>query len=181
MTTNPRIARFRDAAIRRALLTHEGRTFFEEMRFRPSGRISTGLVYEPSSNPLVGSMIGQPVVFDLHNHRRVLLDELLGDGWSLVGVGLGASDEAWASAREVFAQLAPTYVDVPLDDTVNDLSAATHIAIDLTTELYTEFEAARGSFVLIRPDRVVAAVVTPDQFSRVVEALHVSAVPAGTH
>ncbi|QNE21353.1 monooxygenase [Kribbella qitaiheensis] len=172
MTTNPRIARFRDQVVRRALESEAGRAFFKEMRYRPSTRIVSGAVHDPSSNPLVGTVIGQPLVFDFGSHRCLPFDELLGQGWSVVAVGLGqGGDVEWSQAMDSLRGIDARLLDVPLDDLVYDRPDPIGIAIDLDTRLYSEFEPARGSFVIIRPDRVVAAVAAAGQLQEVISDL----------
>ena len=169
MTRSRRLALFRDAAVRRALTTASGRAFFEEMRYRPRAVLDQGLVVDPGAHPMVGTQIGQPLVFCPQVHRQVLLDRVLGDGWALVGAGVPAA--AWEPAVQERASmppaLRPALVDVPLDETVRDCGDAITTAIDLDTRLSAELAPARGRFVLLRPDRFVAAVVGPEQVHQV--------------
>ena len=158
MTRSRRLARFRDEVVRRALGTPDGRAFFEEMRWRPRARLTAGLVHEPAGHPLVGLQIGQPKVFSFEEHQQVLLDRVLGVGWALIGVAVEPGD--WQAA-DALRGLDPALVHVPFDDTVVDCGPAVRIAIDLDGRLYDEFASARGHFVLLRPDRFVAAVVRP--------------------
>lgn len=172
MTTNKRLARFRDRVIRRALDTSEGRAFFEGMQYRPSPRITAGLIAGADAHPLVGCAIGQPQVFDFSTRRPVRLDDLLGRGWALVGVGIEDAAD-WSSAIDAAADLSPAVVDVPLDDTVRDRPTPIAVAVDLDTRLYAEFASARGRFVLLRPDRVVAAVATAADLPTVLHSISV--------
>lgn len=158
MTTNKRLARFRDDAVRKAMETEQGRLFFEQMLYRPSTRITEGVVFDLDSHPLIGLALGQPLVFDFGAHRIVPFDVLAGTGWSVIGVGLAGAD-VWDAAITAFAPLEPRYIDVPLDDTVSDRPAKVQVAIDVDTRLYSEVSSARGAFIVMRPDRVVAAVV----------------------
>ena len=163
MTTNERLARARDRSVRRALQTPEGRAYFEGMQYRPSTRITTGLVVDPDLHPLVGTAIGQPTVFDLGTHTSRRFDDVIGNGWAVLGVGLGADvdDMSWGAATRAFSFLAPSYVDVPLDDTIHTRKPPIQVALDIDTRLYAELAEARGRFVVLRPDRVVAAVTEP--------------------
>lgn len=163
MTRHVGRAAARDAALRRALATPEGRLWFEEMRYRPRAVFDEGLVYRPSQHPMVGTQIGQPLVFWFEEHQPVLLDRVTGDDWSLVGVGVRRAD--WLAADQVLPNLPKTKVSVPLDDTVEVVDDQVRTAIDLDHRLYEELSSARGCFVLLRPDRFVAAVVTPDQLA----------------
>jgi 3-(3-hydroxy-phenyl)propionate hydroxylase len=158
MTHNRRLAEFRDRKVREALATPGGRAFFEEMRYRPQAIYRDGLISPGKSHPLIGTQVGQPSVFWFEEHREVLLDELLWTGWSVIGVAV--PPEQWGAARDAFAFLAPSFVSVPLDDTVEDAPEDVQTAIDIDTRLYAELESARGQFVLLRPDRYVAAVAT---------------------
>lgn len=163
MTRNVRRAVSRDAALRRALATREGRTYLEEMRYRPRAVFDEGLVLGAGTHPLVGTQIGQPAVFWFEEHQSLLLDRVTGDDWSLVGVGLPRA--AWSATAGALVALPMTSVTVPLDDTVEMVGDHVRTAIDLDTRLYEEFASARGRFVLLRPDRFVAAVVAPDQLA----------------
>lgn len=179
MTTNQRLARFRDRVVREALATPDGRAFFEGMQYRPSPRIMKGLVADPAEHPLTGTAIGQPQVFDFARRRPVRLDDLLGRGWALVGVGV-EDDADWAAAIEETTSLTPAFVDVPLDDTVRDRPHPITVAVDLDTRLYAEFESARGRFVVVRPDRVVAAVATAGGLPAALRSLAVRVPRAAT-
>ena len=176
MTRSPRLALARDAAVRRALATPSGRAFFEEMRYRPVARFADGLVLDPGAHPLTGTQVGQPLVFDVAGHRQVRLDEVLGPDWALVGVGVDAA--VWRVRTPELAALGPRLVAVPLDDTVDELGPDVRVAIDLDTRLYGELGTARGRFVLVRPDRFVAAVAEPDRLDGLAAALRGWLAPA---
>ena len=160
MTTNARLAAFRDTAVRRALATPGGRAYFEEMRYRPAARFDDGLVLDPGTHPLIGTQVGQPLVFDLENREMVLLDRVLGDGWALLGVDVG--DRWWTPARGAAARVVPVAISIPLDESMADARNGVRVVIDLDGALTREVGDARGCFVLVRPDRVVAAVIRPD-------------------
>ena len=159
MTRSARLAASRDAAIRRALATPTGRAYLEGMQYRPAARLRTGVVGAPRAHPLVGTLIGQPTVFSTATHRMELLDRVTGAGWSLLGVGVPA--DGWAFAPSALPVLRPRLVSVPLDDTLEPVADDVVSAVDVDTRLYSELESARGHFVLLRPDRFVAAVVPP--------------------
>ncbi|ARJ04174.1 3-(3-hydroxy-phenyl)propionate/3-hydroxycinnamic acid hydroxylase [Cnuibacter physcomitrellae] len=172
MTTNRRLAEHRDAVVRDAMSTIEGRRFFEEMRYRPAARYRDGLV--DGDHPLVGAQIGQPRVFDFTVRRTVPFDRMVGTGWAIAGVGVDSV--AWAAMDPVVERLQAARISVPLDDTIV-VDDRVHVAIDLDTLLYAEFAPARGSFVVLRPDHFVAAVWTPDERERADEALERWGIP----
>lgn len=161
MTTRPRIAAHRDRVVRAALATDSGRAYFEQMKYRPVARFEQGLVVQPDRDLLVGRMIGQPRVFDVVDHRLALLDDVLGTGWAVLGVHVARSD--WDAARAVTAPLMPRLVSIPLDDTMEPTDDGVFTVIDLDGRLPAEFESARGRFVLLRPDRFIAAIWNPGE------------------
>ncbi|WP_211298310.1 FAD-dependent monooxygenase [Kineococcus rhizosphaerae] len=173
MTTHPRVAAHRDAVVRRALDTEQGRRFFEGMGYRPSTRITQGLVGDPAGHPLTGCTLGRPTVFDFRRHLLVPLDDLSPDRWTLVGSGIGhdPGGRAWRTALAAVEDLRVQAVDVPLDDDVHPRPDEVAIALDVDGRLQDEFGPARGRFVLVRPDRVVALVAEPTDFAAAVNAV----------
>lgn len=169
MTTNERVARFRDERVREALATPAGRAFFEHMEYRPPARLQGSLFGGNDDTDLVGRQIGQPEVFDFRRHCMVPFDEMLGTGWALLAIGLPAPivDEA----RSLFPPLAPVVIAVPLDDLIEPYADGVAVAIDLDGRLYDEVEPARGRLVLVRPDRFIAHVWTPGETPVVTEAI----------
>ena len=192
MTRSRRLARRRDELVRGALATPEGRDYFEHMRYRPRCVHRAGLVLDPGSHPLVGEQIGQPLVFAHPHHRQVLLDEITGDGWSVLGVGVAPADwgpvlaalpdaGALADAAGAGATVRPvgwSLVDVPLDDEVHETDPSVTAAIDLDGRLYDELGAARGMFVVVRPDHFVAAVADPADVADALSTLRGRLSPA---
>lgn len=177
MTRNPRLARRRDELVRAALDTAEGREFFEHMRYRPRCVHRAGLVIDPGSHPLVGEQIGQPLVFGQPRHRQLLLDEVTGDGWSVLGVGVGPDD--WAPVLDA-RPAGWSLVDIPLDDLLPETDPAITAAIDLDGRLYAELGSARGRFVVVRPDHFVAAVVDPEAATDALATISSWITPADT-
>ncbi|OKA03439.1 monooxygenase [Amycolatopsis regifaucium] len=152
MTTEPGLARRRDAAVRRALDSTTGRAYLEQMRYRPAQRFTAGLVLPGDGRP-TGVPIGQPLAFDSTDHRIRRLDEVLGQGWALIGVDI--DDAAWPRTGPIITALAATVVGVGLGEHLPRTSR--RLLLDVDGGLDREFTAYRGSFVLLRPDRVVAA------------------------
>ncbi|MFD9945333.1 bifunctional 3-(3-hydroxy-phenyl)propionate/3-hydroxycinnamic acid hydroxylase [Nonomuraea sp. NPDC059023] len=138
MTTNPRLARRRDAIVRAMMESPQQRAYLEHMRYRPPQRYRSGLV-----EPGAGAMIGQPRVYDVENGRTRLLDEVLGNGWALLGVGI---TEALGTVRP-HAHIAVGEV----------MPAMPRTLVDVDGGLEAEFAAYHGRYVLLRPDRFVAA------------------------
>jgi 3-(3-hydroxy-phenyl)propionate hydroxylase len=168
MTTSPRLAAWRDAAIRDALATPEGREYLEEMRYRPIVRFDDGLVVSPKENPRVGKTVSQPRVFDTKSHQPRMLDDVLGCRWAIVGVDVSVGD--WDSVAELKSRADAITVHVPTVDTLPRLHGKARVLVDLDGSLNQEFAAFAGCFLLLRPDRVVAAAWAPREISRVLDA-----------
>ncbi|WP_020419190.1 bifunctional 3-(3-hydroxy-phenyl)propionate/3-hydroxycinnamic acid hydroxylase [Amycolatopsis sp. ATCC 39116] len=153
MTTSPRLARQRDRLIGAAMRTEHGRAYFEHMRYRPPHVYTEGLLAgEPG---LAGRMIGQPRVFDTAAHRIRLLDEVLGTGWALLGVGVDPGE-----AAALAGPLAPAVAEVAVDDRMPS-TRGHRVLVDVDGGLDAELAGYRGRVVLLRPDRFVAAAWRP--------------------
>lgn len=175
MTTSRRVAEHRDLVTRSALSTAEGSAFFEEMRYRPLAKYTEGLVVRhqgrDDDHELLGTALGQPLVFDASSKRTARLDDILGQGWSIIGVETKRAD--WDQVAELAELLNADLYDVPLSDSLPAASPGAHVLIDLDDALYREFSAFRERFVLLRPDRFIAAVWEPQdtpEISSFVEA-----------
>jgi 3-(3-hydroxy-phenyl)propionate hydroxylase len=182
MTTSTRAAAHRDAAARSALATVDGRAFFEEMRYRPLARYRTGLVVgssEPGAvTDLIGTAPGQPLAFDTGSRLPLRLDNALGDGWSILGIDIEPAD--WGQVQTLSQLTEASRWQVPLSDSLPCPVDAAGVLVDLDGGMYREFEPFRGCFVLLRPDRFIAAAWRPEDSSAVTSAVTAwrTAVPA---
>ncbi|WP_404819002.1 FAD-dependent monooxygenase [Streptomyces phaeolivaceus] len=179
MTTSRTRARLRDLLVRAAMRTPPGRRYLTEMRYRPDTRLRDGAVVhlDDRPRPLTGTALPQPQVLCGPHHRRTRLDDVLGRDWSLLGIDV--PDAAWPAVTRSGLPDA-TRVDVHLGDRApRDRDGRTGIA-DADGRLDTLFAALTGHFVLVRPDRVVAAVFTPDRAGLVGTRLR-HATGAGGH
>jgi 3-(3-hydroxy-phenyl)propionate hydroxylase len=175
MTTSRSLAFTRDAAIGALMLTPWGRRYLKEMRFRPRAVHTTGLVIRIGTRDdrVVGTQLPQPRVLVSPGLKPRLLDEVLGEGLALLGVDLPES--AWdrmAGAAQAPVGRPMRQVGVVLGDRLPRVRAAgrTEIA-DVDGGLEAALGALRGRFVLLRPDRYVAAVFTPARAGSVIERL----------
>ena len=170
MTTDWRRAWLRDLAVGAAMRTRRGRRYLIEMRYRPATRVSSAAVVrlDRGTHALVGTPLPQPRVLHGPQHRVTRLDDVLGPGWSLLGVDV--PEEGWAVAgRAGLPTLTP--VDVALDDRApRDRAGRAGIA-DADGRLQAVCAGLTGQFLLVRPDRLVAAVFAPAQAERVGAAL----------
>jgi 3-(3-hydroxy-phenyl)propionate hydroxylase len=166
-TTSRSRARLRDIAIRMALRSQRGRRYFEQMRYRRPPRLDDGLIVRSGTDDPVGTALRQPRVFDVSAHRARLLDDVTGNGWSLIGVEI--AEDWWQRVHEL-TRLAGTEIDIGLD--ISPVPAHGRYALtDLDGGAIKAFEGLRGRFVLVRPDRVVAAVFAPDNADPVIASV----------
>lgn len=157
MTTSKRLASDRDRIIRRMLETEDGRDYLEHMRYRPANAIAAGLVR--SGGLGAGTAVAQPRVFDAATSKVRMLDELAGRGWTTIGVGVPAA--AWIDAESVCAMTGARRLHVVVDQTLPNAIANARVLVDVDGGLVREFEPYRGIFLLMRPDRLIAASWTP--------------------
>lgn len=174
MTTSPRLAAHRDRALRGVLATPDGRRYLEEMRYRPALHLRSGLVLGVVASGgvsalRVGTMLAQPRVFDVTAHRDVLLDDVLGSGWALLAVDVPVAE--LAEVADVVTVTGANAVVATGGDRFPRPPAGWRGVADLDGRLIAEVEGLRGCFVLVRPDRIVAAVWSPGDTPRVERAL----------
>ncbi|WP_018658441.1 bifunctional 3-(3-hydroxy-phenyl)propionate/3-hydroxycinnamic acid hydroxylase [Actinomadura flavalba] len=168
MTVDPMRGRLRDAAVRTLLLTPWGRRYLAEMRFRPRAVHAAGLVVRTGSGDerLTGAQFPQPRVLVPPSLHPRLLDDVLGTGLALLGVDVGAADwERAAAALPASAHL--THVDVRLGERLPRPHASRQAVADADGRLEAALAGARGRFVLVKPDRYVAAVFAAADAARV--------------
>lgn len=161
MSTNERVARYRDAAIKQVIASEEGRTYFEEMRYRPLAKCNSEL----SLTPDAGTAVGQPLVFDTSSRTTSRMDHIVGNGWALFGVDVTVAD--WEEANELATAFGASSWYIPFGDTQPREAKVDGLLIDLDGSLYREFEAFQGKFVLVRPDHFTAAVFSPEEIQTV--------------
>ncbi|MGV0037107.1 FAD-dependent monooxygenase [Mycobacterium colombiense] len=157
MTTSGRLAERRDSLVRIAQRTLEGREYLEHMRYRPPQHYSEGLVIGDDQDSLVGVPVGQPLVFDSAVHRLARFDDVVGNGWALLGVDV--PDSNWSGLE----QLVATFDAVAAVVTTRDVlpRSGRRVLVDVDGTLQREFCDYTGRFVLLRPDRFVAAAWLP--------------------
>lgn len=173
MTTSPGIAARRDERVREAIATTDGRTFLEHMRYRPTAKLTEGLVTGGDA-PDVGVTIGQPLVFDVRAHDVRRLDDSLGTGWALIGVDVNADD--WSQVDTIAEAVAAHRALVVVEE--HFPRSIEHTLIDVDGQLIREFGAYSGRFVLLRPDHVVAAAWNPDETSSIAESVIAWTIPS---
>ena len=168
MTTDAALAERRDRVISAAMATREGRTFFEEMRYRPVPDLTGGICVtdDVRSHPVgAGRMLGQPRVFDVERHGVALLDSVMGRGWCLLGVAV--PPQAWENLPAIVRDVDPVHVSAGLADRLPPSATGCSRIVDVDGSMERELGALRGRFALVRPDRFVAATWLPGEHERV--------------
>jgi 3-(3-hydroxy-phenyl)propionate hydroxylase len=163
MTRNVRLARVRDWSIRFSSRVPAVHRYIAENRFKPVARYdSTGaILVGDTRQDVVGRMFPQPLVLR-SDGSRVLLDEVLGPGYALVAVA-PPPHGLRSIARPVCELFASRVVELVLDDRAPRSSASgVETVADIDGGLTARLAPYRGSFLLIRPDRFVAAVLPLD-------------------
>ncbi|MER5520723.1 hypothetical protein [Streptomyces sp. NPDC002763] len=179
MPTSTTRARLRDLFMRTALRTAWGSRCFRKTRYRPDAPVRSGAVV-PSlcgrTDPLVGTAVPRPYVLRIATHRIVRLDDVLGPGWTLLGIDAWEND--WATVADVGL---PTdrRVDVAVDDRSPRERPERIGTADIGGRADAVFARVTGRFVLVRPDRLVAAVFDAADAERV--ALHLERHAPRTH
>jgi 3-(3-hydroxy-phenyl)propionate hydroxylase len=167
MTSKPVVAKARDLLVRAATRLPRSRQYLSEMRFRPAAIYREGFVVPDGDNGLVGRMIPQPRVLDA-NGRMVLLDEILGSGFALIGVA--CDGDAWVEAKDLDS-LGCRLVDVALDDMgARDVDGRVGMC-DADGRVHELLTPYRGRMLLVRPDRFVAAAAPPKEMGDVAAGL----------
>jgi 3-(3-hydroxy-phenyl)propionate hydroxylase len=167
MTTSERLAQRRDALIGQAVQTGDGRKYLEEMRYRPMQHYTEGLVFSGDEPTIVGIAIGQPLAFDSVAHRVARLDDAIGGRWAVIAIDL--PDAVWSAVEPIATALDADTALIPISDVWP--RSEHRVLIDVDGDLNREFAQYRGRFMLLRPDKFVAAtwrpIETPDVCAQV--------------
>lgn len=150
--------------------------YFLEMRFKPMPQYTVGAlvpVQPKVKHSPVGKMFIQPKVLTEAGEVQ-LLDDIIGDGFAVIGWGSdpsrGLSAEQvrfWTGLGTRFIQVLP---DVQLK-TAPEVSAGVIQVGDSTGRLKEWFGRFPASIAMVRPDRFVAAVAIPQTLGQVSDAL----------
>lgn len=130
------------------------RTWFAEMKYKPAPRFNGGFLIERqlTRTGIVGRMVPQPRVST--DRGLTMLDNAIGDGFSLLGIGI---DSCVAKSISLGA---------PWD-------ALIERRVTLAIQEAPVFTAHAGTFLLVRPDRYVMARFKPAQARKVAQELAV--------
>ena len=181
---NPVGTLLRDAALRLARNVPAFRRWMEDGGFKPLPVYARGqYLGQPRKGRKgpEGSLAPQPEV-RLIDGRRALLDDILGDGFALVGFNCDPREGLSDANRETLARLATRFVTLypyaGRPQGLNGVARATDPTLpeveDLGGHMAKWFRMAgfrHGGVALLRPDRFTFAIVLPGQSGRIVDDL----------
>jgi 3-(3-hydroxy-phenyl)propionate hydroxylase len=140
-----------------------------EMRFKPRPFYQAGALVRADDDvpaSLVGHMLPQPMV--VAGAGPVLLDELLGPGFSLIGQE-AVVPEIGSLANPLWARLKPKLVHLsPNDGGLGRYGGVVRARPCIAAEA-APLRAHRDQLMLVRPDRYVAGAFAPEEMDRFVE------------
>lgn len=163
--------------------------YFVEMRFKPMPQYSRGALIVPSEKGSpVGKMFIQPKVLT-DAGATVLLDEVIGENFAIVAWGC---DPTWGLTAAQIAQwttLGTRFIQVLPDVQLRAPSDAGKDVIrvgDSTGRLREWFARGSSSIALLRPDRFLAGLATPQTLGKACNELalalnaqpHIQVTPA---
>jgi 3-(3-hydroxy-phenyl)propionate hydroxylase len=105
----------------------------------------------------VGIAVGQPLAFDSVAHRVARLDDAIGGRWAVIAVDL--PDTVWCAVEPIAGALDADTALIPISDVWP--RSEHRVLIDVDGDLNREFAQYRGRFMLLRPDKFVAATWRP--------------------
>ncbi|WP_159593073.1 bifunctional 3-(3-hydroxy-phenyl)propionate/3-hydroxycinnamic acid hydroxylase MhpA [Hydrogenophaga sp. BPS33] len=151
------------------------RRYIGEMRFKPMPFFQTGAVVHrgaPDPKGVVGKMLIQPWVTDAAGQAR-RLDDVIGLRFAIVSWSVGADAWITPAGRAVLARLGavPVVVRPACQDLQRGVPEGTLAVADRDGTVKRWFDQAPGSIVLLRPDRIVAAVCTGWELDETLRAL----------
>jgi 3-(3-hydroxy-phenyl)propionate hydroxylase len=168
MTTDVRRAKLRDVSLRVGLRIPPVRRYIAEMRFKPPQRYDAGLLWaDGAPHPLLGAMLAQPLVVDARGHEHPL-DAMLGPWFSVIAI-----DPAGPLPAPTGTALWDILQARPLELRTGDRAARSSSLWPsvATTSPQPELEELGGRMLLVRPDRIVAAVFGPADLATVEAAV----------
>jgi 3-(3-hydroxy-phenyl)propionate hydroxylase len=181
--TNKAVARARDAAAAALNLVPSAKRWIAEMRYKPQPRFHVGALVDAEGPAAAGKPVGklfpQPRV-DTRDQQGVRLDDVLGPWFAVLVWGNDPrevfDDESLAALRRLGARLVsvrpPTQLhwDGPARADVHPSDEVTVIG-DTDGRLKAWFDENPVGFVVLRPDRYVAAAALAQDAPRVTTAL----------
>ncbi|WP_168414273.1 bifunctional 3-(3-hydroxy-phenyl)propionate/3-hydroxycinnamic acid hydroxylase MhpA [Acinetobacter indicus] len=180
--TNPVGSKIRDGVIKGILATPKIKDWVQEGGFKPQPIYTKGQYLGlPRKHRLSpeGSLSPQPTVRTIAG-KRVLLDELTGQNYALVGLSCDPSVHLSSSSQQVLAQLGCQFITLypygerPQGAILQDFNPALIEVEDIDGHMVDWFHKAchvKQPIALLRPDKFSFAVVPNDEVDSAIQQL----------
>ncbi|MCF5705809.1 bifunctional 3-(3-hydroxy-phenyl)propionate/3-hydroxycinnamic acid hydroxylase [Pseudomonas syringae] len=177
--TNPLMAGVRDWLFQAVNSVDNLRSHLLEFKFKPKATITKGLVYHERAqlheDDLVGQLFVQPDIEDPLGQRR-RLDEVLGRSYSILGYRVNPAEYLSEEMTAYWARWETQFIQINRSRSGagrhQPLSAPGILSIeDVDNRLGEWFSNVRDCIVVVRPDRFVAAITTPERLDGVLRKL----------
>jgi len=177
--TNPLMAGVRDWLFQAVDSVDNLRSHLLEFKFKPKATITKGLVHheraELREGDLVGQLFIQPFVEDADG-CKLRLDEVLGHSYAVLGYRVNPAAAISDASREYWARWDARFIQVNRSRSGKGrnqpLSAPGVISVeDVDNRLADWFSKVRDCIVVVRPDRFIAAITTPERLDGVLARL----------
>lgn len=163
----------RDAFFRVVQRLPSLRDYVLQMKFKPMPCYTNGLVV--ANHPLgavggVGRMFMQPLV-ETTDHRRVMFDEAIGPWFAIIGIGKDPSSAMSRSSVEFWNSMRAKLVEVRPSRSEPAASGPGVVIIEDVLGAFRDWRRTRRdiSFIVLRPDRYVAAVCGDHELDKITE------------
>ncbi|WP_277374082.1 bifunctional 3-(3-hydroxy-phenyl)propionate/3-hydroxycinnamic acid hydroxylase [Pseudomonas sp. AA-38] len=176
--TNPLVAGVRDWLFQAVNTVDTLRSHLSEFKFKPRATLAKGLVHHERQDlredDLVGQLFIQPDVEDATG-TRIRLDQVLGPWYAVLGYRCNPLEQLSDETQAFWAGLETRFIQINRSRSGarnQPLSTDGVISVeDVDNRLAEWFSKARDNVVVIRPDRFVAALTTPERLDEVLGKL----------
>lgn len=147
------------------------RDYVLQMKFKPMPRYTEGLVLpatDATREGVVGRMFMQPLV-ETADGRQVKLDEALGAWFTVIGIGADPAAAMSAASRKFWTDLGANLVTVRSSRSEAASASDGVTVIEDLMGAFRDWRRARPTirFIVLRPDRYVAAIAGDDDLDSV--------------
>ncbi|NLY65204.1 MAG: bifunctional 3-(3-hydroxy-phenyl)propionate/3-hydroxycinnamic acid hydroxylase [Alcaligenaceae bacterium] len=176
--TNKAIAKMRDLFLLTFGQIPKVKDYVLQMKFKPMPRYSKGIVINSGNkqqDSLVGKMFIQPLV-EMENNMTVKLDDVLGKGFALISWHQDAISGLPEVIKKGLKQIDCSFIvaDRMRSNTAEKLKKSVSSDVDVVEDtenaLHFWFQNAGVDWVLVRPDRYVAALGKKEETVQVLES-----------
>jgi 3-(3-hydroxy-phenyl)propionate hydroxylase len=179
---NPVLALLRNILTRTAAATPKLGTIIREGQFIPQPEYQNGNYFglpRSRGKAAAGKLLPQPSMRCSDGKSR-LLDDLLGNGFALLGLGVDPRSALRSEDRAFWESLGTSFVAAythggrPQGNISRTAPQGIQVAEDVSGELYawlTRRQAVPGDIVIVRPDRFVFAVVSASKLASATQAV----------